>query len=128
MNYATAIDVGKRKRDQGRINEDSVAVNVLEDGTLAPNTVDANTTVESGMWNAGVNASASPEREVTNRTIQLEREQQQLERKATQLQEKRDQLPKVAYTAQASALRERIRSETGVDVGVRVVTEQISRA
>ena len=32
MNYATALDVGKRKRDQGRINEDSVAVNVLEDG------------------------------------------------------------------------------------------------
>jgi len=28
----------------------------------------------------------------------------------------------------AAALRERIRSETGVDVGVRVVTEQISRA
>lgn len=72
--------------------------------------VDANTTVESGMWNAGVNASAAPEREVTNRTIQLEREQQQLERKVTQLQEKRDQLPAVAYTAQASALRERIHS------------------
>ncbi len=72
--------------------------------------VDANATVESGMWNAGVNASAMPEREVTNRTAQLEQERQQLERKATQLQEKRDQLPTVAYTAQASALRERIRS------------------
>ncbi|MEF8871031.1 MAG: hypothetical protein V5A41_05325 [Haloarculaceae archaeon] len=72
--------------------------------------VDANTTVETGMWNAGVNASAEPEREVTNRTAQLERERQQLERKVTQLQEKRDRLPKVAYTAQASALRERIRS------------------
>lgn len=72
--------------------------------------VDANATVETGMWNAGVNASAEPEREVTNRTAQLERERQQLERKVTQLREKRDQLPKVAYTAQASALRERIRS------------------
>lgn len=72
--------------------------------------VDANTTVESGMWNAGVNASATPAQEVTNRTTQLEREQQRLERKVAQLQEKRDQLPAVAYTAQASALRERIRS------------------
>lgn len=32
MNYATALDVGRRKRQQGRINEDSVAVNLLEDG------------------------------------------------------------------------------------------------
>ncbi|WP_340100955.1 hypothetical protein [Salinibaculum salinum] len=72
--------------------------------------VDANTTVETGMWNAGVNASAAPERDVTNRTAQLERERQQLARKATQLREKRDRLPRVAYTAQASSLRERIRS------------------
>jgi serine/threonine protein phosphatase PrpC len=32
MNYATALDVGKQKRQAGRINEDSVAVNLLEDG------------------------------------------------------------------------------------------------
>jgi serine/threonine protein phosphatase PrpC len=32
MNYATALDVGKQKRRAGRINEDSVAVNLLEDG------------------------------------------------------------------------------------------------
>ena len=32
--YATGLDVGARKREEGRINEDSVAVNVLEDGHL----------------------------------------------------------------------------------------------
>ena len=32
MDYATALDVGKRKREQGGINEDSVAVDLLEDG------------------------------------------------------------------------------------------------
>jgi len=32
MDYATALDVGKRKREQGGINEDSVAANVLADG------------------------------------------------------------------------------------------------
>jgi serine/threonine protein phosphatase PrpC len=32
MDYATALDVGKRKREQGGINEDSVAANLLADG------------------------------------------------------------------------------------------------
>jgi serine/threonine protein phosphatase PrpC len=34
LEYATGLDVGARKRTEGRINEDSVAVNVLEDGHL----------------------------------------------------------------------------------------------
>ena len=32
MQYATAFDIGKRKREQGGINEDSVAVDLLNDG------------------------------------------------------------------------------------------------
>jgi serine/threonine protein phosphatase PrpC len=34
LDYATRLDVGVRKRNQGGINEDSVAVNVLADGHL----------------------------------------------------------------------------------------------
>lgn len=34
LDYATRIDVGVRKRNQGGINEDSVAVNLLSDGHL----------------------------------------------------------------------------------------------
>lgn len=32
MEYTTAFDIGKRKRQQGGINEDSVAVNIVEEG------------------------------------------------------------------------------------------------
>jgi serine/threonine protein phosphatase PrpC len=32
MDYTTTLDIGKRKRRQGGINEDSVAVNLLEEG------------------------------------------------------------------------------------------------
>jgi serine/threonine protein phosphatase PrpC len=32
MEYTTALDIGKRKRRQGGINEDSVAVNLLDEG------------------------------------------------------------------------------------------------
>jgi len=32
MEYATALDIGERKREQGGINEDSVAVTLLEEG------------------------------------------------------------------------------------------------
>lgn len=32
MQYTTAFDIGKRKRESGGINEDSVAVNLLEEG------------------------------------------------------------------------------------------------
>lgn len=72
--------------------------------------VDANTTVEDGMFNAAVNTSESPEKEVTSRADRLERQRQRLEQKAARLKEKRANgtLPAVAYTAQASALRERI--------------------
>jgi len=34
LEYATGLDVGARKREEGGINEDSVAVNVLADGHL----------------------------------------------------------------------------------------------
>ena len=72
--------------------------------------VDANTTVESGMFNAAVNTSQAPEREVTARADRLERELQRLEDKAARLEAKRANgtLPDVAYTAQASAIRERL--------------------
>jgi hypothetical protein len=72
--------------------------------------VDANTTVESGMFDAAVNTSQSPEREVTARAGRLERELQRLEDKAARLEAKRANgtLPDVAYTAQASAIRERL--------------------
>jgi hypothetical protein len=72
--------------------------------------VDANTTVESGMFDAAVNTSQSPEREVTSRAGRLERELQRLEDKAARLEAKRANgtLPDVAYTAQASAIRERL--------------------
>ncbi len=32
MRYATALDIGERKRRQGGINEDSVAINLIEEG------------------------------------------------------------------------------------------------
>jgi hypothetical protein len=62
------------------------------------------------MWNASVNASATPERAVTNRTAKLERERQRLQRQIARLDEQGDRLPAVAYTAQASALDERLDS------------------
>jgi len=34
LDFATGLDVGDKKRNNGRINEDSVAVNVLEDGHI----------------------------------------------------------------------------------------------
>jgi len=34
LKFATGLDVGDRKRTNGRINEDSVAVNILEDGHI----------------------------------------------------------------------------------------------
>lgn len=34
IEYATALDIGNRKRREGGVNEDSVAVNVLEEGHL----------------------------------------------------------------------------------------------
>lgn len=34
LNYATGLDLGKRKREQGGINEDSISVTVLENGNL----------------------------------------------------------------------------------------------
>lgn len=37
MEYTTALDVGKRKRREGGINEDSVAVTLLEDGHRGTN-------------------------------------------------------------------------------------------
>jgi serine/threonine protein phosphatase PrpC len=34
IEYATGLDAGQRRRSQGAVNEDSVAVNILEDGHL----------------------------------------------------------------------------------------------
>lgn len=74
---------------------------------------DANASVETGMWSARVNGTLAsngtvPESEVTDRAAKLGRERQRLERKVSRLQERRDTIPEIAYSAQASALRERI--------------------
>jgi len=74
--------------------------------------VDANTTVESGMWQASVNqtvdASGDPGPKVASRTARLERKLQRLQERTGQLQTRREAIPEIAYTARASALREQI--------------------
>lgn len=89
--------------------------------------VDANSTVESGMFTAAVDDSESPERELTAQADRLTRELEQLERKATRLQEYRDNgtMPDVAYTAQASAVRERIANLRGQIDGTETTAERV---
>jgi hypothetical protein len=74
--------------------------------------VDANTTVESGMWQASVNqtvdASGDPGPKVASRTAHLERTLQRLQERTERLQAQRGSIPEVAYTARASALREQV--------------------
>lgn len=72
--------------------------------------VDANASVDSGMWSAAVADSETPETEVTSRAATLEKRLDRLERKAAQLEAKRANgtLPAVAYTAQASSLHQRL--------------------
>jgi hypothetical protein len=73
--------------------------------------VDANASVERGMWQASVNRTVEqrgdPSAKVTNRVARLERRLHHLRNRSERLTEGRD-LDSVAYTAQASALRERI--------------------
>jgi len=72
IRYATGLDIGDRKRAQGGINEDSIAVNVLDDGHLE-------TTRSAGVFaladgaggeNAGEVASYIASVEVTRRLTQ----------------------------------------------------------
>lgn len=72
--------------------------------------VDANATTDSGMWLASVNRSRDRELAVRSRTDRLDRRLTRIETRLEQLEADRDSLPEVAYTARASALRERLAS------------------
>ncbi|MEF8886947.1 MAG: hypothetical protein V5A30_04000 [Haloarculaceae archaeon] len=87
----------------------------------------ANSSVESGVWQASVNRSAQPERAVENRAAALDRRLDRLQNRSEALAAMRGELPEVAYTARASAIRAQIDSlrtaiseanETAKQVGV----------
>jgi hypothetical protein len=89
--------------------------------------VDANASVERGMWQASVNRTVEeqgdPAPEVTNRIARLERKLQQLRNRSRRLADRRDRLPPVAYAAQASALREQIANlRADIDAATRTAT------
>jgi len=73
LEYATALDVGARKREVGGINEDSVAVNVLEDGHLDTERTAAVFALADGAGGeeAGEVASYVATVEVTRRLTEL---------------------------------------------------------
>lgn len=74
--------------------------------------VDADSSVERGMWQASVNqtvnASGDPAPKVTGRAGALERRLRELQNRTEQLRAERETLSEVAYTARASALRAQI--------------------
>jgi len=81
INYATGLDIGERKRKDGRINEDSIAVNVLEDGHLDTNRNAGVFVLADGAGgeNAGEVASYIATVEVTRRLTQTLWENQLLD-------------------------------------------------
>lgn len=89
--------------------------------------VDANASVERGMWQASVNRTVDergdPTAKVTNRIARLERTLQHLRNRSQRLADTRDRLPSVAYTARASALREQIANlQADIDATERTAT------